>query len=49
MTRFLAEQLAHSHWFAIAAARRDFGYEPIVTTAQGMRLTAEWLKKTSLC
>jgi nucleoside-diphosphate-sugar epimerase len=44
MTRFLAEQLAHSHWFSIAAARRDFGYQPTVTTAEGMRRTAAWLK-----
>lgn len=46
MTRFLAEQLAHSHWFSIEAARRDFGYEPLVNTDQGMRRTAAWLKKS---
>jgi nucleoside-diphosphate-sugar epimerase len=46
MTRFLAEQLAHSHWFSIAAARRDFGYEPAVDTAEGMRRTAEWLNRS---
>lgn len=44
MTRFLAEQLAHSHWFSIAAARRDLGYEPEVSNQEGMRRTAEWLK-----
>lgn len=44
MTRFLAEQLAHSHWFSIAAARRDLGYQPRVSTVEGLRRTAEWLK-----
>lgn len=36
MTRFLAQQLARSHYFSIAAARKDLGYEPLVSTAQGM-------------
>ena len=43
MTRFLAEQLAHSHWFSLAAAHRDLGYEPRVTTAEGLQRTAIWL------
>jgi nucleoside-diphosphate-sugar epimerase len=43
MTRFLAAQLATSHWFDISAARRDFGYEPRVSTAEGMRRLGEWL------
>jgi nucleoside-diphosphate-sugar epimerase len=43
MTRFLAEQLAHSHWFNIEAARRDLGYRPRVSTAEGLQRTAEWL------
>ncbi|GAA4917044.1 nucleoside-diphosphate-sugar epimerase [Actinomycetospora succinea] len=28
MTRFLARQLATTHWFDISAARRDLGYRP---------------------
>lgn len=43
MTRFLAGQLATSHWFEISAARRDFGYQPRVSTAEGMRRLGEWL------
>ena len=44
MTRFLASQLATSHWFDISAARRDFGYEPQVSTAEGMRRLGVWLR-----
>ncbi len=36
MTRFLATQLAHSHYLDISAARRDFGYRPSVSTAEGV-------------
>ncbi len=45
MTRFLASQLATSHWFDISAARRDFGFEPRVSTAEGMRRLGEWLRE----
>lgn len=37
MTRFLASQLAKSHYFSIEAARRDLGYEPRVSTEEGVR------------
>jgi 2-alkyl-3-oxoalkanoate reductase len=43
MTRFLASQLATSHWFDISAARRDFGYSPSVSTEEGMRRLGAWL------
>lgn len=46
MTRFLAAQLATSHWFDISAARRDLGYEPRVSTTEGMRRLGEWLRQT---
>lgn len=47
MTRFLAAQLATSHYFDIAAARRDFGYEPRVSMAQGMERLKSWLTEQS--
>jgi nucleoside-diphosphate-sugar epimerase len=43
MTRFLAEQLARSHWFSIANAQRDLGYEPRISTSEGMELLMKWL------
>lgn len=45
MTRFLAEQLAKSHWFSIEKARRDLGYSPEVSTAQGIDRLVAWLSK----
>lgn len=43
MTRFVAKQLSTHHWFNIAAARRDLGYEPRVSTAEGMERLRAWL------
>jgi nucleoside-diphosphate-sugar epimerase len=45
MTRFLAAQLAKSHWFDITAAQRDLGYRPRVSTGEGMRRLGEWLRR----
>lgn len=45
MTRFVAEQLAKSHYFSIERAREDIGYEPLVSTAEGLdRLVASYQK-----
>ena len=45
MTRFLARQLSTTHWFNIDAARRDLGYEPRVSIAEGLRRLEEWLQR----
>lgn len=37
MTRFLAEQLARSHWFSIRAAARDLDYQPLISTEEGLK------------
>jgi nucleoside-diphosphate-sugar epimerase len=42
MTRFLAAQLGTSHFFDISAARRDLGYVPAVSMAEGMNRLREW-------
>lgn len=36
LTRFLAEQLATTHWYDMTPAMRDFGYVPRVTIAEGL-------------
>jgi len=48
MTRFVAEQLARSHYFSIDRARRDLGYQPLVTHEEGLRRTVAWLKTMPL-
>ena len=37
MTRFIARQLSCSHWYNIAAARRDLNYEAKVSIEEGMQ------------
>ena len=43
MTRFLAQQLAKSHWFSHAKAERLLGYRPLVNTASGTDKLIAWL------
>jgi len=49
MTRFVARSLSTDHWFDIRAARQDFGYQPRVSTAEGMRRLGEWLNGNPEC
>jgi len=44
LTRFLADQLATSHYFDISKARRDLGYEPRVGTEEGLAKTLKALQ-----
>lgn len=44
ITRFMAQAVSQSHWFDISAARRDLGYEPKVTTEEGLEKLRDWLK-----
>ena len=48
MTRFLAVQLAKSHWFSIENANRDLGYFPKVSTAEGINAILQWVNKSEL-
>jgi 2-alkyl-3-oxoalkanoate reductase len=45
-TRFLVRQLSTSHWFKNDAARRDLGYEPRVSIADGLRRLEEHLRRS---
>jgi nucleoside-diphosphate-sugar epimerase len=46
MTRFLAAQLAKSHYFDISRAKKDFGYYPQISIAEGMKRLGDWLGKS---
>lgn len=48
MTKFIAKELATSHWFDITAAKRDLGYEPFVSTEEGLKRLEAWLKNADL-
>jgi len=41
MTRFIARQFATAHWYDISAARKDLGYEVLVSMEDGMRRLAD--------
>ncbi len=45
MTRFLAQQLARSHYFSHRRAARDLGYEPVVSLQEGREKLLYWLKE----
>jgi nucleoside-diphosphate-sugar epimerase len=45
MTRFVAAQLGTSHYYDLAAARRDLGYELLVSDDEAHRRTVAWLKE----
>lgn len=43
MTRFLALQLSGTHYYSVAKAQRDFGYQCHISVAEGMRrMAASW-------
>jgi len=44
MTRFVAAQLATSHYFDIAKAKRDFDYAPVIGQKEGMELMVSHLR-----
>ena len=35
-TRFVVDELSSPHWYSLEAARRDLGYQPVVTLEQGL-------------
>lgn len=47
MTRFVAEQLAKSHYFSISNAQKDLGYEPLVSTEEGVKRLVDAYKSAA--
>lgn len=48
MTRFVAKQLSTAHWYDISAAKRDLGYNPEVSTEEGLRRLSAWLRSNDV-
>lgn len=46
ITRFLAETVSQSNWFNISAAKKDLGYDPKVTIAEGLKRLEDWLRSS---
>jgi nucleoside-diphosphate-sugar epimerase len=44
MTRFVAAEMATSHWYDLTAARTDFGYTPLVGPEEGLERAISWAK-----
>ena len=44
ITRFLAAQMAYAHFFNITKAKRDLGYEPRISTSEGLERLVNFLQ-----
>jgi 2-alkyl-3-oxoalkanoate reductase len=47
ITRFVAKELSTAHWFDLTAAKRDLGYAPKVTIAEGLERLRESFRHPS--
>ena len=45
MTRFVAKELATSHWFDISRAKKDLGYYPEISTKEGLKRLKAWFSR----
>ncbi len=45
ITRWVAGELSTAHWFKIDAARRDLGYEPRISIAEGIARLRDYYQK----
>ncbi|OQY21541.1 MAG: 3-beta hydroxysteroid dehydrogenase [Desulfobacteraceae bacterium 4572_35.2] len=46
MTRFLARELSTAHWFDMSAAKKEFGYTPLISIEEGFIQLNNWQKTT---
>ncbi len=46
ITRFAVSEMTHTQWYSIAAAKRDFGYQPLVTIETGLERLRASFKRT---
>ena len=46
MTRFVAKELATSHWFDITRAQKELGYDPEISTQEGLKRLKDWFSQT---
>ena len=44
MTRFVATQLSHDHWFSNVAAEENLGYQPVINMKKALTETLPWLR-----
>ncbi len=44
LTRFMADEMATAHWFDISAAKKELGYQPTVSIAEGLERLRAWLE-----
>jgi len=47
MTRFVAAQMASSHWYDLSAARTDFDYHMVITPEEAMKRTLDAFREHS--
>ncbi len=43
MTGFAAKELSTSHWFDISRAKQDLGYQPLISTEEGLSRLRQWV------
>ena len=48
LTRFVVREMSTAHWFDLSAARRDLGYAPRVSIAQGLERLRDALRADAL-